>query len=183
MEVRYVVIFAVCFLVFYWLLSSFSSIKEAIKSFSIKRWYPVLLSVLGFIIIVCSGFYKPIDYGELHLPITLFGFVIFMAGFNLSLWAKMTMGKSWNFPGAFNKRKQQKLVIEGPYKYTRNPIYLGLFLVGVGSSIVLQSYFLPFMVFYYIFIRYVLIPKEEKSLKEVFGKDYENYSSKTPRLI
>jgi protein-S-isoprenylcysteine O-methyltransferase Ste14 len=76
------------------------------------------------------------------------------------------------------------LIKSGPYAMVRNPMYLGIILIGLG--VVLFIFHLwAFLIFAVIFIsRYLhLVIKEEKNLLKAFGEDYKKYQKNTPRLL
>jgi protein-S-isoprenylcysteine O-methyltransferase Ste14 len=79
----------------------------------------------------------------------------------------------------------QRLVVNGPYAYTRNPILFGyiFFLTGLGvlfHSFLFTFAFTPIWVLLNVF--YVMLV-EEKELKMKFGEDYARYRSGTPLLF
>lgn len=76
------------------------------------------------------------------------------------------------------------LVMQYPYNYSRNPIYLGFLLITVGTAIVLSSLtaFLAPVIFYLV-VNTVVIPFEEKRLQEVFGVGYEEYKRAVRRWM
>lgn len=83
-----------------------------------------------------------------------------------------------------NSNMGRGLVISGPYTLTRNPMYLGSFLLGCGFVLTVWPWwFLPIFAyaFYLRFNRQMV--KEEKHLMNLFGKDYEGYAEKTPRIF
>ena len=76
------------------------------------------------------------------------------------------------------------LVKGGPYAAVRNPMYLGIFLSGVGLVLLLFQWWALFAFLAFMLIRYAtLISKEEKVLKKNFGKEYCEYSHTVPRLF
>ena len=80
--------------------------------------------------------------------------------------------------------KVNKLVTSGIYKYSRNPMYLGMILIIISTSIFYLNYYsvlTPFI--FYFWINKFQIKREEIFLKEKFGKDYLSYMSKTRRWI
>jgi protein-S-isoprenylcysteine O-methyltransferase Ste14 len=76
------------------------------------------------------------------------------------------------------------LIQTGPYALVRNPMYLGILLIGLGIVMMLFNLGV-LVVFLSIFvIRYLLlIFKEEKKLKALFPRDYPDYQKRTPRLL
>ncbi len=79
-----------------------------------------------------------------------------------------------------------QLVTRGPYRYTRNPIYLGNFFLGAGFLMVLAGTTLWLWVMYLVlfWVEYVLIVEaEEAYLEEKFGETYRRYRQETPRFV
>lgn len=77
-----------------------------------------------------------------------------------------------------------KLIQGGPYGLMRNPMYLGIILIGIGIVLVLFNWWAS-LVFLLIFIvrYYFLIFKEEKKLVSLFPNEYPDYMKKVPRLL
>ena len=75
-----------------------------------------------------------------------------------------------------------KLVTDGVYGYSRNPMYLGLTLILIGAWIMLGaiSPILGILIFVVVSGRWY-IPDEERMLSEKFGKAYEEYRTKVGR--
>jgi protein-S-isoprenylcysteine O-methyltransferase Ste14 len=76
------------------------------------------------------------------------------------------------------------LVLEGPYRITRNPMYLGLLLFSIGWFFAAQSlWFLLPPILFFLLINFRLIPFEEQLLKEHFGAEYETYCQRVRRWL
>jgi protein-S-isoprenylcysteine O-methyltransferase Ste14 len=75
-------------------------------------------------------------------------------------------------------------VMTGPYRITRNPMYLGLLTFLIGSFFVSESpYFLIPPVLFFLTINFLLIPFEERLLVDRFGETYEGYRRRVRRWI
>ncbi len=77
-----------------------------------------------------------------------------------------------------------KLVTYGPFKYTRNPMYLGLVTALLGVAVWVGS--LPMFVaaaLDFCVLNFVFIPFEEAKMSRIFGGEYENYRVKVRRWI
>ncbi|HEY4235587.1 MAG TPA: isoprenylcysteine carboxylmethyltransferase family protein [Lacipirellulaceae bacterium] len=76
------------------------------------------------------------------------------------------------------------LLAEGPYRYTRNPIYLGMVLLLTGVALMLGSLtpWLMVPVFAWLINRNV-IPVEEEMMATAFGADYEQYRARVRRWL
>ncbi len=94
--------------------------------------------------------------------------------------AQREIGKGTPMP----LKATQKLVVEIPYSYCRNPLYFGLINFFSGISILIGSISSLVMVFIYAII-IVLYAKliEERELEKRFGDDYIAYKATTPFII
>ncbi|HEY5729739.1 MAG TPA: isoprenylcysteine carboxylmethyltransferase family protein [Anaerolineales bacterium] len=77
-----------------------------------------------------------------------------------------------------------KLVTDGWFKHSRNPMYLSLALVLTGAWLALGSIspLLGILVYLFLTERYYIMP-EEKRLMTAFGKEYESYQTRTRRWL
>ena len=81
-------------------------------------------------------------------------------------------------------KKVNKLITSGIYKYSRNPMYLGLLMIVISTSIFYLNIFsitTPFL--FYFWINRFQIKREEIFLTEKFGREYMSYKIKTRRWI
>ena len=81
-------------------------------------------------------------------------------------------------------QKNEALATTGPYAYTRNPLYLGSFLMGLGFTIATDRLFL--VLIFVIIILGIYLPVmrvESETLAELFGKKYERYASEVPMFL
>jgi protein-S-isoprenylcysteine O-methyltransferase Ste14 len=81
-------------------------------------------------------------------------------------------------------QESQALIQNGPYAFVRNPMYLGIFLIGLGVVAVLFKWWVICIFLAVFILHYVLlIVKEEKKLLETFPKEYDSYKNQVPRII
>ena len=83
-----------------------------------------------------------------------------------------------------HSRQGGRLVETGPYILTRNPMYLGSFLIGAGFALIVWPWWSwpIFAVFFYM--RFIIqIINEEKHLAQLFPNDFTAYCQRTPRLL
>lgn len=81
-------------------------------------------------------------------------------------------------------RQGLTLVQGGPYSLVRNPMYLGIFLIGVGIVLVLFEWWVATLFLLIFIARYIiLIFKEEKKLLQVFSGEYQDYMQRVPRIL
>ena len=78
----------------------------------------------------------------------------------------------------------EKLITTGPFFYSRNPIYLGMFGILVATAFLMQSMSaLLIPVLFISIIQNTWIPHEETKLSEKFTDDWEAYSANTKRWL
>jgi protein-S-isoprenylcysteine O-methyltransferase Ste14 len=86
-------------------------------------------------------------------------------------------------------RKNTALAVSGPYAYTRNPLYLGSFVLGIGFTVAASNSPLLFLLLGGLFAALFLgiylpvMRVEAKTLAELFGEDYRAYAASVPLLL
>ena len=97
----------------------------------------------------------------------------------LRLWGTAYLGSGVMRGGAM---QGDRLVAAGPYRHVRNPLYLGSWLLGLATSILMPpsgaAFFLPALSVFTLF----LISAEERFLSLQLGEVYQHYSQLVPRL-
>jgi protein-S-isoprenylcysteine O-methyltransferase Ste14 len=80
-------------------------------------------------------------------------------------------------------RKNEALATSGPYAYTRNPLYLGSLLIGVGFAVAARSWWVGVVLVVMFFAIYLpVIRGEEAYLREKFP-EFEEYARRVPRMF
>ena len=85
---------------------------------------------------------------------------------------------------AENSEKGRALIVGGPYALVRNPMYLGILLIGLGVVFVIFKWWV-ILIFLSVFtVRYILlIFSEEEKLLSVFSKEFSDYCNIVPRIF
>jgi protein-S-isoprenylcysteine O-methyltransferase Ste14 len=105
--------------------------------------------------------------------------------------ATLVVGAAVALPGLFLRawasghlRKNEALATTGPYAYTRNPLYLGSFLIGLGFTIAAGQLLL--VIVFVVMILGIYLPVmrvESTTLGSLFGKKYGRYANEVPLLF
>ncbi|UYN96018.1 MAG: isoprenylcysteine carboxylmethyltransferase family protein [Enhydrobacter sp.] len=75
-------------------------------------------------------------------------------------------------------------MIAGPYRFTRNPIYLGMMVGQVGLAIAFDSlWLLVTLVPFALVLRYGVVAREEAYLERKFGDDYRRFRARVGRWV
>ena len=119
--------------------------------------------------------------GDYRLP-TPAGPVVFALGAALAAWGWFLFERrqTTKVPGEVSTT----LVTSGPYRFTRNPMYVGLTLAYLGEAAMLHQIapviLLPLTI---VYLNMVVIPLEEERLGAVFGEDYARYQNRVRRWL
>ena len=116
------------------------------------------------------------------LPADWLGAVVFVLALALFAWAIVTITRAGS--SVPTNRPTTALVESGPYRFTRNPIYLGMFLGLIGVAIAFDNFWLLMMLVpFALVIRYGVVVREEAYLERKFGNVYRGYRSRVRRWL
>lgn len=78
----------------------------------------------------------------------------------------------------------RSLVTHGPFRFTRNPIYLALAMIMAAGALVFNSlWFVLAVPILVLLINVLVIPREERALSMVFGAEYLSYQGRVRRWL
>ena len=105
-------------------------------------------------------------------------------------WRSLAMGAVLIVPGLLIRamasghvRKNEALATSGPYAYTRNPLYLGSLLIGIGFAAAARSWWVGAVLVVMFFAIYLpVIRSEEAFLRDKFPQ-FEEYARRVPRML
>ena len=105
-------------------------------------------------------------------------------------WRSIALGAVAIVPGLLIRalasghvHKNEALATSGPYAYTRNPLYLGSLLVGIGFAVAARSWWVGGVLVVMFFLIYMpVIRDEERFLREKFPQ-FEEYARRVPRML
>jgi protein-S-isoprenylcysteine O-methyltransferase Ste14 len=105
-------------------------------------------------------------------------------------WLSMALGAIVVVPGLLIRalasghvRKNESLATSGPYAYTRNPLYLGSLLMGLGFAVAARSWWVGIvLVVMFVAIYLPVIRDEEAFLRQKFP-EFEEYARRVPRML
>ena len=111
----------------------------------------------------------------LHLPLLILG-IVFIAG-GIALWV---------YAVAISKIddgiKDNRLVTIGAYALVRNPIYSAAMIACTGVILIAgNAWFFPLPLLYWLFMTVLMRATEEKWLRNLYGKEYEDYCQRVNR--
>ncbi len=107
-----------------------------------------------------------------------------ISGFSIILISFQTFKKEKTTINPIKIEKATSLVTSGIFKYSRNPMYLGMVLILISTAVKFNFYGgVLVIVFFVYFITIFQILPEEKAMKKLFGEDFLKYKNKTRRWL
>jgi protein-S-isoprenylcysteine O-methyltransferase Ste14 len=158
-------------------------------------WYSV--EVVGFwsgialVLVILSPWWLARSWDGM-LPLQILGGSLLVASVAVETWAMAKMGwarlllaSTLFSPGAGAEENSvpQRLVVEGPYRYVRNPLYVTDFCLILGAALLTRSWALVVLAALYLAQLTLQIPLEERELRERFGRSYRCYCELVLRFI
>ena len=128
-----------------------------------------------------AGYLLP-QLNVIDKPYNKIGIIILIIGLSLTFYSFYLFKKNKTpiLPG----KKPTFAVMEGPYKFTRNPMYLGVSTALLGAAVYFGNLlsFLSPIIFFFV-MNYYFVPFEEKLMESLFGKKYLDYKKKVRRWL
>jgi protein-S-isoprenylcysteine O-methyltransferase Ste14 len=115
------------------------------------------------------------------IPVALTGLALVLLGVAFSCWARLTLGENWSASPTI--KQDHALVMRGPYRIVRHPIYTGLLTGLVGSALQhgLVRSFLAVLVC--VVSLWIKIAAEEHFMIQRFGDQYRRYARHVSALV
>ena len=130
-----------------------------------------------------ANLYDPLPLSSSETNVLLIpGLVVVVIGLSVGAVALRAMRRAgvsplpWRTPG--------KLVVDGPFRFSRNPLYVSLAVMYVGITFAVNALWpLVFLVFPIVIVDRGTILQEEKFLEKKFGEEYRSYKARVRRWI
>lgn len=144
---------------------------------ALERYRTKLSQLMGLIFLLAFAFsHKKLETLSPLLAGSMFVTGCFMVGL-------ATVGRLWcaQYIAGY---KSNRLVTEGPYAITRNPLYFFSFIGSIGIGLCTESLMLALVILLLFSLLYPLIIRaEEKKLSGIFGDAFEHYLASTPQFF
>ena len=169
----------VCWVAFwgYWLIAA-AGVKRGQSNWT--RFAGIRVGVILLVLLLLRGraFKGPVATNN---PWLLgIGLAVFLLGLALAIWARVYLGRNWGAP--MSQKDDPELVTAGPYSRVRHPIYSGILLAMIGTTIAVSLYWLAAVVVIGAYFLYSAIV-EERSMARLFPDSYPGYKRSTKMLV
>src|SRR3954453_2088294 len=142
---------------------------------------PPVLYGGAFLVVVLLQWAWPLMIVRHAIALCL-GFILVLASLSLAIWGRKTMhGAGTNISPL---KPATSLVASGPYRFTRNPLYVAMTLLYLGLTLLLDSLWGVFLLVPVLFIlHFGVVRREERYLEVKFGEPYRAYQSRVRRYL
>lgn len=151
--------------------TGFSGFAPSSKVF----WVSLHVFIVSTNIFLYSWFISQ-DFNPISKIFSALGVLLFAAGLFIIFWGMYSLRKAVFVPG-------NKLIIAGPYKYVRHPMYLGGIIGALGLALFAGSLLGAVYSFVLAHVLSHIADAEEEELRARFGNEYIEYGKNVPKLF
>jgi len=143
---------------------------------------PPIALLLAFVAGLALDWLHPLSFVPASLPHAWLGAGVFALGLALVVWAIRTL-KATGTP-VQGYKPTSAIVDRGAYRFTRNPIYVGMFVVLAGLAVAFDTlWLLAALVAFIAIVRFGVVAREEAYLDRKFGAAYRDYKARVRRWL
>lgn len=170
----------------YWGVSALRVKPAARVESSSSRWgRHVLLIILAVLLLRHYPWLNGGFLNERFVPdqawVVWLGFALTLIGLAFTCWARVVLGRNWS--GIVQLKHDHELIVRGPYRYVRHPIYTGLLLAFFGTALAIGEWRTLVGTALVAIAFWRKLRLEESWLCELFGDRYRNYMRQVKALI
>lgn len=166
-----------------WVVSAFS-VKPTIE----RQFWTGRLATFAFLTLTFMLLLGKISWWGINTRIwpmgralRILGCIITFGGLAVSIWSRLSLGANWSSTVTY--REGHELVVRGPYRFVRHPMYTGLLLMISGTVINLGNISGLAALIVCVLGTWWKLRQEETLLKKHFPDTYPDYKSRTKALI
>lgn len=148
-------------------------------------WFPPpTLFVVGFLVgLALDRWILRLGLGGVsRSALVVAGWLLIVAGMLVLLWAMLTFVRART--ALLPSRPARTVVANGPFRYSRNPMYVGMSAVYIGLAFLMsETWPLVLLPFVLISLYTLVIRREERYLGDAFGDEYAAYRARVRRWL
>jgi protein-S-isoprenylcysteine O-methyltransferase Ste14 len=145
------------------------------------RLFIAALVLLVFCVPPVRELFRELHADQTRSPLLgIIGVVLCLAGIAIMVAARIHLGRNWGMP--ISRKENPELITSGPYAYVRHPIYGGIILAMLGTTIGASVFWaVPFVLFSAYFV--YAARREESIMSTQFPGQYPAYMRRTRMLL
>ncbi len=167
-----------------WLLAALFTKRTVYRESATHRLLYLIPIILGWYLIF-RGHHFPCPLNLQFIPRTdpllLAAAILCVAGLGFCLWARTVLGRNWS--GTVTLKEDHQLIVRGPYRLVRHPIYTGLLAMLVATAIA-QARISAVLGVLLVFVSFwIKLREEEEVMLRQFPDQYAAYQRRVKRII
>jgi protein-S-isoprenylcysteine O-methyltransferase Ste14 len=187
MNPNYPIFFFWLILETYWFITARKVKKDSHVEIARHHWFFRTKTIIVIVPIAQLPFIQKIlginldVFGNFNTMLAVIGVIICAAGILFAIWSRRYLGSNWSTSPSI--KEQHELVMSGPYRFIRHPIYTGILLAQLGSIIATGSplWLIAFATFFIVYVYRLNL--EEKLMARRFSDQYLVYKQRSKKLI
>ncbi len=147
-----------------------------------KYWLPLMVAVV--LVQPIEGMQDSLIRLRFVPPsewLPLLGVLMVWAGVLFCCWARVVLGRNWS--AVVQVKQDHELIVRGPYRWVRHPIYTGLLLAFLGTALAIGEWRALLAVAIVAGSFWIKLRLEERWMREQFGEAYVAYMARVKALI
>ena len=147
------------------------------------RFPPPLVFLIGILLgVACDRMVIPAPVPVGRATSAIAGLVLLGAGLLVMASARIHFTRTGQSPIPW--KPSPSLILQGPYRYTRNPMYVGMTLLELGFGVAVNNLWISlFAVPALVIVHFIAVRPEERYLSEKFGASYKAYLAQVRRYL
>jgi protein-S-isoprenylcysteine O-methyltransferase Ste14 len=123
-----------------------------------------------------------VDISMIRLPVQIryISLALWFVGFIILFSGRLGLGDSFRIG---EPKEQTGLKTHGLFRFSRNPMYLGVYMTILAVILFTSNIFVLILAIYILAIHHMIVLAEERFLRKKFGKEYRDYCARVRRYI
>jgi protein-S-isoprenylcysteine O-methyltransferase Ste14 len=179
-------IISACWGVFFvvWVLAALSTKRTVYSESTARRLRYMIPIVIGWYLLL-RGNRLPAPFNIQVIPrtdaILVVSSILCLCGLGFCLWARAVLGRNWS--GTVTLKEDHELIVRGPYRLVRHPIYTGLLAMLIATAIQ-QGRIAGIIGLLLVFVSlWIKLIEEEEVMHKQFADQYTAYRQRVKRII
>lgn len=175
-----------CWIIFavVWLLAAVSTKRSVYREDRIQRLGYTLIFAAGCFLIA-RGSHLGYPFDSRIIPETdamaTTAIILCVAGLVFCIWARATLGRNWS--GIVTLKEEHELIVRGPYRFVRHPIYTGLLAMFFATALV-RGHVAGIIGVALVFLSFwIKLSFEEELMLKQFPDRYADYRQRVKRIV
>lgn len=167
-----------------WIAASLTNKRSVYRETAAERMRYWIIFIIGILVLI-EGRRLPTSINPRIIPLSLtrdwLAVILCVVGLAFALWARITLGRNWS--GTITFKAEHELIVRGPYRIVRHPIYTALLTMFLGTAILIGRVggVLGLALIFASF--WIKLRREEELMLQQFPGQYADYQRRVKRVV